>query len=108
MNETVALTREGLFFVLGKLVYVEQLLCAQFDEEEGQPVGVEQALLEIELAKDPLFRILLGPPDTREAFAHYLKETYEIDIKLEVGIEVTDELVANGPRLSVVSGHKQS
>lgn len=105
-NPTITqLTKGGLFFILGKLYYTEALLEARFDGDTAEmSVGVEEALSELEYMKEPLLRLVCGPPDMRAAFTHYLKCTYELEIEILAGDEPLPEdgLLVTQSRLSVV------
>ncbi|GEM_PF-6109726 len=102
-NKTSQLTQDGLFFVLGKLYYFEILLTAQFEDEVHSPIGVEEVMLEIEEVKEPLHRLLLGPPDIRQLFSIYLKETYKINVNFDYAIPpYEDEMITFESPLSLV------
>ena len=98
------MTREGLFAVLGSLYYAEALLEARFDDETKTPAGVQEALSELEDAKEPLILLLLGPPDLRTAFVEYLEKTHGIKHQFLVDAQfaVKSEFVTAGPRISMV------
>lgn len=103
-NKIPQLTRDGLFYLLGKVIYVENLIEARFEEDERPSIGNEQALSEIEDIKEILFRLVLGPPDMRTSFQDYMKEVYDIRVNLEYSTpKGDDEFIHSQPRLSLVS-----
>lgn len=107
-NTTNQLTREGLFAVLGGLHYIEALLETPFGEGAEILPGVEQALSELEDIKEPLVRLLFGPPDLRTAFSEYLEQIHGIkhQFLLDAELTVEDELVVAKPRISIVKDGK--
>ncbi len=102
MKHPVRLTKEGLFFVLGKLYYAEALLCTKFDGELTEPIGVDEALAQLEEAKEPLLIIVLGPPDVRDEFTAYLAATYEIMLNLDMAVTTESPLTTTDIHLSIV------
>lgn len=102
MSYPVRLSKEGLFFVLGKLYYAESLINAKFEGEDDLPIGADEALNQLEEAKEPLLLLVIGPPDTREEFVAYLAETYEIALNLDFAVSVESPLTTTGTHLTIV------
>lgn len=102
MQNPVRLTKEGLFFVLGKLYYAESLINAKFEGEDDMPIGADEALNQLEEAKEPLLMLVIGPPDTREEFVAYLADTYEITLNLDMAVSVETTLVTASTHLAIV------
>lgn len=104
MSPPVRLSQDGLFFVLGKICYAMELLQAKFDDEDDSPIGVEEALLQLEESKEPLLQLLLEPIDLRDQFSQYLLKEYEITMMLDLAVPAStdDPLISRVSPMTIV------
>lgn len=99
----IRLSKEGLFFVAGKLCFMRELLNVQFDGEASSPVGVDEALSQLEEALEVLFRLIKAQAGWDEEFTLYVKDTYGVEINIRFSVPVEDQSLTQEPHLTIVS-----